>query len=408
MKEEQKNILKQKGAEEKKAILITIVVVLVIALLILAAVLFLPNEGEDTPDKFSTDQTDNTLSNVAYNSEDDVLGDISSVTDESGSDISKDNSNSGSEELVHRWVQNNLGITYVYGDTGLEQFNATATTIERYADAINELAATLPSSIKVYSMLAPTNVEFVEIPRAIYSSDDFFNSSQKSTIIGINEKLSSRITSVNIYDTLAAHTDEYLYFRTDINWTSLAAYYAYCDFAAAAGFTPINLSDYGKDSYTNYLGRFYWATKDETPALSANPDTIDYYFTDKNDACKLTIRHKGVTYSNYSIVGNSVSSTANGYNVFLGREAEYYKITTGASGGKKLVIVSDTSAAAFVPYLVCHYSEIHYINPNYCDYKLSEFAIQNNADEVLFLSYATSANRKAYTTVLSSLKGISE
>jgi hypothetical protein len=61
---------------------------------------------------------------------------------------------------------------------------------------------------------------------------------------------------------------------------------------------------------------------------------------------------KGATYTGYKVVGNDVSSTANGYNVFLGVEAEYYKIVTGAQGKGKLLIVSDTSAAAFVPYLL--------------------------------------------------------
>ena len=108
------------------------------------------------------------------------------------------------------------------------------------------------------------------------------------------------------------------------------------------------------------------------------------------------------------MVGNAVSSSANGYNVFLGMEAEYYKITTGATGGKKLLVVSDTSAAVFVPYLVTHYSEIHYVNPNFFGDSLSGFITEKGIEEVLFLSYVTNANRLAYTNVLSVLKGVTE
>ena len=51
---------------------------------------------------------------------------------------------------------------------------------------------------------------------------------------GMDEK----IVTVDAYSALAAHTDEYLYFRTDHHWTQLGAYYAYTAFCEAAGFEP--------------------------------------------------------------------------------------------------------------------------------------------------------------------------
>ena len=38
--------------------------------------------------------------------------------------------------------------------------------------------------------------------------------------------MGANAVAVDIFDTLYAHRDEYLYFRTDHHWTQLAAYYA--------------------------------------------------------------------------------------------------------------------------------------------------------------------------------------
>lgn len=415
MNDEHKEILKQKRADEKKAILITLVVVVVIALLILAAILLLPDKtsGTVSADQTSSDQINIIVSDVpddiSETSGDVSLPDLSNepinttsdISDVSSADTVSDDT-SESEEVVHGWVINDLGYTYIYGNCGYEQINATENTMKRYANAVNSFVSALPDNIKVYSMLAPTSVEFADIPREIYTADNFYNSSQKNTILAINEKLDKDITPINIYDTLNSHSEEYLFFRTDINWTSLAAYYAYCDFASAAGFSSVNLLDYEKQTYDGFLGRFYTATNEE--ALSKTPDKIEYYLTDTNNSCKLTIKNKGVTYSNYGIVGNSVSSKSNGYNVFLGMNAGYYKITTGKAEKDKLLIISDTSAAAFVPYLVSNYSEIHYINPNLYDGKISEFFNGNNINEILLLNYTTTSTRPEYASALSKLR----
>lgn len=411
MNEEHNKILRQNKAQEKKAILITMLAMLSIALLILAAFLLLPNKHEkiENNSEVSSDKVGNNAYNVSRDYTDNTSHSNNSSETSSKDETFSDTSNTVSEsdgDLVHGWVINNLGYTYLYGDKGFEQFTATETTINRYVATINNLAASLPDNIKVYNILAPTNIEFVDIPREIYTADNFYNASQRKTIAQINEKLDERITAINIYDTILSHKSEYLFFRTDINWTSLAAYYAYCDFATAASFSPVSLNEFNKQKYEGYLGRFYVATNEE--ALAKNPDTIEYFLTDVNGECDLTIYHKGITYNNYTISGNSVTASANAYNVFLGMDAEYFKITTKAISGKKLLIVADTSAASFVPYLINAYSEIHYINPNYYKENLSIFAKEKDIDEVLFLNYTTNANRLAYTEVLTKLNGVKE
>lgn len=108
---------------------------------------------------------------------------------------------------------------------------------ESYISTINKLKNAVGSA-NFYHMLVPTQVEFTDIPSNIKQEDNFYNLSQKTFIDAVAGALASGSIDVNVYDRLKAayEAEEYLYFRTDINWTALAAYYAYTDFAAAAGF----------------------------------------------------------------------------------------------------------------------------------------------------------------------------
>ena len=58
--------------------------------------------------------------------------------------------------------------------------------------------------------------------------------SQKDMIDYCYSQLNGSIITVDAYSKLRAHTDEYIFFRTDHHWTQLGAYYAYTAFCEAA------------------------------------------------------------------------------------------------------------------------------------------------------------------------------
>ena len=59
------------------------------------------------------------------------------------------------------------------------------------------------------------------------------------------------------YPEIAAHTNEYLYFRTDHHWTARGAYYAYRAFANTAGFTPVEINSLRTGKLSPFLGTLY-------------------------------------------------------------------------------------------------------------------------------------------------------
>ena len=98
-------------------------------------------------------------------------------------------------------------------------------------------------------------------------------SNQQDAINYIYSSLDSRIKTVNVFDTLKEHSDEYLYFRTDHHWTALGAYYTYCEYMNVKGDSPTLLSEYETLTFDNFLGTYY-SSSNQNAALGANPDTI--------------------------------------------------------------------------------------------------------------------------------------
>lgn len=49
------------------------------------------------------------------------------------------------------------------------------------------------------------------------------------------------VKTVDIFDTLKEHNDEYIYFRSDHHWTADGAFYAYEEFCKTKGITEIPL-----------------------------------------------------------------------------------------------------------------------------------------------------------------------
>ncbi len=52
---------------------------------------------------------------------------------------------------------------------------------------------------------------------------------------------------VDVRQTLTAHKDEYIYYRTDHHWTSTGAYYAYQQLCGTLGLIPFDPAAHGSD-----------------------------------------------------------------------------------------------------------------------------------------------------------------
>jgi hypothetical protein len=260
-----------------------------------------------------------------------------------------------------------------------------------YAQFINGFQEKLKSRRKkVYSLVVPTQIEFIT-----NKSYKGLSSPQKATIDYVYKHLSEKITPVNAYDKLKQNSGKYIYFRSDHHWTALGAYYAYCAFMEAKGEKPVPLERYKKETISPYLGSLYSTTLAEK--IKEHPDSIDLYkpFTKH----KYEVHYTGGPIET-DLLDMGQAKNKNKYGIFLGGDHPWGKIATSVKNGKKILVVKDSYANAFVPFLLPHYQEIYIVDPRQFKLDIFEFIKKNDIDEVLFLNYVLVTDNKGFTDLL--------
>lgn len=278
----------------------------------------------------------------------------------------------------------NEGIV-MYGSMALEAFYDCQPQAADYAEVISSIKRSVPSAT-VYNIVVPTHVEFA-LPEK-YKAE--FSVSQRPTLDAAYQGYTADVVGVDIYNVLSLHKLEYLYFNTDHHWTGLGAYYAYTEFANAAGFSPLPLESMEKRSIPGLYGLLYDITKD--PVLDPYPDTVEYFvFPGEFNS---TVVQRGSAEWQATSIFAEYASGANAYGVFLGGDSVLFKIQNqdpAMAGGKKIAVLKESFGNAFAPFLAPHYSEVHIIDMRYWEGNLADYAAENGISEILVINNIKSA-----------------
>lgn len=275
----------------------------------------------------------------------------------------------------------------MYGDdAGVMLFGGNKKQGARYAQIINTYKAALGESVNVYNMVVPTSVEFY-----LPSKYSKYSSSEKEAIEYIYSCLSPDVIPIDAYSTIAEHTDEYIYLRTDHHWSPLGAYYAYTAFAESLGMDYHPISDYTEKVKEGFVGSLYGYTNDIT--LANAPEQFRYYLPPDD------VEYSVQTYYYDTLVPKSGGALfheyvegSNCYGVFLGADAIHTKITTNAGSGRKIVVFKESYGNAFVPYLVNNFDEIYVIDIRYFGTNAVNYIKKIGATDVLFINNCFAAN----------------
>ncbi|MEA1961625.1 MAG: DHHW family protein [Bacillota bacterium] len=261
-----------------------------------------------------------------------------------------------------------------------------------YADTINEFTSEVSEDVKVYSLFAPTQIEF--LPNDIVKK---YSASQKNSIDLVNENFNDEVITVDAYTELNKHADEYLYFRTDHHWTALGAYYAYSAFMQEMGEKAVPIDQYSTVQVDDFLGSTYTATSSE--ALVNHPDTMYLY--------PPFIDHEYYAYYEGPIrmplLDMSQAESEKKYGVFLSGDRPWGKIITSIKNGKKIAVIKDSYGNAFVPFLLPHYEEIYIIDPRQFKLNVFDFVRENGIQDVLFLNYALVTRYTGWSDLLNQI-----
>lgn len=297
---------------------------------------------------------------------------------------------------MEQLVQESQDTQYlIYKEQAYTLFKYSNAAAELYAETLNRFCSEVDSAARVYSMLVPTSSEFIDHDHYSQLSD-----SQKEALGHINELLSSGIQQIDAYSALDQHKEEDIYFRTDHHWTALGAYYAYSEFMKTVGEEAVPLSTFAQGEIDDFLGSSYKATL--SYKLKSHPDVITYY--QPADSYSYTRYYTNGKKVEGKVVDPSYAKEDIGlYSVFLGGDFPWGEIHTGQDNGKSIVVIKDSYANAFIPYLIPHFESIYYIDPRFYKGSLTAFIEEHHATDVLFLNNSTVARTKGIAELIDQL-----
>lgn len=230
-------------------------------------------------------------------------------------------------------------------------------------------------NIDIYALLIPTKsqVHTDKLPAYAPIVDE------KEIIDSLQESLKDNIEILSLMDILKDKSDEYIYYRTDHHWTSKGAFYAYEYFLESIGETPLKEEDFIIENVSkDFLGTSYRKAN----YYLAKPDEIHRYNPKDGIQYDITINQSNKENSLYD---NSFLNKIDKYSYFLGGDKSIIEIETSAESDKTILIIKDSFANSFIPFLTNHYKKVIVIDPRYFNMSVVDYIEGMDLDEIVFL-----------------------
>lgn len=181
------------------------------------------------------------------------------------------------------------------------------------------------------------------------------------------------VDTVNVWSTLAAHSGENIYYRTDHHWTSLGAYYAYC---AWRGIQP------NADEWTQEIlcGNFRGTTWNKVPLPTVPAEEIAAWYKHINRS----VSYNNGQYETDSIYERKYLSGSDQYAVFLNSN-QAQTVIEGSGKSSKLLLIKDSYGNTFSQSPVEDYAEVHVLDLRFFKGDAVDYAKENGITDALVL-----------------------
>ncbi|MBW8351234.1 hypothetical protein K0H71_17575 [Bacillus sp. IITD106] len=280
--------------------------------------------------------------------------------------------------------QDSNGIYFGKDGFLLEGYKEPKEQIYKNIEYINYFAEK-NKELDYYMLLAPTSVEIYKEKLPLFAQ----SFSQRAVIDKVNDTLLDSVQMIEVTDTLTNYKNEPIYFKTDHHWTMRGAYFAYVQAAQTLGLDPIPINDFKIETVSN---DFYGTFASKVLGHHVTPDKIEMFQS-------LYERSYIVQYdskNDNSLFEWSYLNKKDQYSFFLNGNHSLVTIKSDVRDGRKLAVVKDSYAHAFIPFLANHFQEIYVIDLRYYHKDVDDFIRENGIKEVLFLynvvNFSTDSN----------------
>lgn len=250
-------------------------------------------------------------------------------------------------------------------------------------DAVNEFVLK-HDKLNTSFMLVPTASDIYKEKLPRYAPVD----DESRYMAEFSSKLDEKIKFIDVYGSLNENKNKYIYYKTDHHWTSKGAYIAYNEMCKQLGLEPKQEKDF--DVY-DVINNFYGTLSSKMAAGIGTPDTISVYLP----------KEKGDVVVNYldkqkkvaSLYDDACLDEKDKYQVFTGGNHSLINIKSLGDPKKKLLVIKDSYANSFLPFLTAHYGEIDVVDLRYYMDDLNELIDVDGITDVLFLFNVTTFNQ---------------
>lgn len=206
---------------------------------------------------------------------------------------------------------------------------------------------------------------------------------ESQQISSLYEMLSGDVRKIDAYNILKMLNDNYIYFRSDTKWTSYGAYCVYRTVIQKLGFLP---TPYDKYTIRHVTDEFRGNLYDRTMYSDTNADLLDIYeYHGGAEAVSCTAYDNEGNQHEIELYDMDKLNSAYKYDMYLGNEAPVIEIESSIGNMKKLLVIKDSYADCFIPFLLQHYNTITVVSPEYMDRSLGQYIDLSDYEQVLIL-----------------------
>ncbi len=252
--------------------------------------------------------------------------------------------------------------------------DSTQKQLDKNLQAVTSFASRHPG--KVTFLLAPSaSVIYPEMLPAGAPMVD-----ENAMLDDIFAQVSSAADVIDMRPVFTQQKEQYLYYKTDHHWTTQGAYLAYEQFCQLKGLSPFDTNAYQAESVPGFYGTHYSATR----RWNVQPDTITYYPLDN----PMTIFDIGAETeytprTTESMINTEKFGTRDKYAAFLDGNNGYSVIEGNGEGS--ILVVKDSYANCFVPFLTANYEKIGVVDLRNFSYGLDSTIESEGYDQILIL-----------------------
>lgn len=250
-----------------------------------------------------------------------------------------------------------------------EQLEANLTAIMEFAQTYEDISVTMMLVPDAACILTDSLPAFAEVE------------DQRQMFSMVKRELGDTVNWIDTVSILNDHKSEKIYYKTDHHWTTKGAFYVFREAAGTLGIDGDVSDDFVSyavtDSFNGVLAASSGVGLDER-------EQIDIYVPTEGDD-DVIVNYVDEGKKTTSLYDSSKLETRDKYSVFLGGDTSVIDIRTVSTSRKRLLVVKDSFADCFIPFLAPYYREIVVVDPRYYSGTMDEIMDTYRITDALIL-----------------------